>query len=51
MNIGMWRVNGNPKPCIDLDEILHTYAHLSKEGFGAGLTHSLSPLGLGGLTH
>jgi len=34
----MWRVNGNPNPCTDLDEILHTHPHLSKEGFGLGLT-------------
>jgi len=38
----MWRVNGNPNPCLDLDEILHAHHHLSKEGFGAGL--ALTPL-------
>jgi len=25
-------------PCTDRDEILHTHPHLSKEGFGPGLT-------------
>jgi len=25
----MWRANGNPNPCTDLDEILHTHPHLS----------------------
>jgi len=34
----MWRANGNPTPCTDLDEILHTHSYLSKEGFNAGLT-------------
>jgi len=43
----MWRANGNPNPCTDLDEILHTHPHLSKEGFGLGLTPR--PPGLGGL--
>jgi len=33
----MWRANGNPNPCTDLDEILHAHPHLSKEGFGPGL--------------
>jgi len=32
----MWRANGNPNPYSDLDEILHTHPHLSKEGFDAG---------------
>jgi len=46
----MWRVNGNPNPCTDLDEIFHAHSHLSKEGFGANLTPAhLPPLGLGGL--
>jgi len=36
----MWRANGNPNPCTDLDEILHTYPHLPKEGFVAGLAPS-----------
>jgi len=34
----MWRVNGNPNPYPNLDEIVHTHPHLSKEGFGTGLT-------------
>jgi len=34
----MWRANGNPNPCTDLDEILHAHSYLSKEGFDAGLT-------------
>jgi len=25
MSVGMWRANGNPNPCTDLDEILHAY--------------------------
>jgi len=32
----MWRVNGNPNPCNNLAEILHTHPHLSKEGFLGG---------------
>jgi len=31
----MWRANGNPNPFTDLDEILHTHPHMSKEGVGA----------------
>jgi len=38
LSVGTWRANGNPNPCPNLDEILHTHSHLSKEGFGAGLT-------------
>jgi len=34
----MWRANGNPNPCTELDEILHAHPHLSKEGFGTGLS-------------
>jgi len=33
----MWRANGNPNPCTDLDEILHAHPHLPKEGFGGHL--------------
>jgi len=49
-SVGMWRANGNPNPCIDLDEILHAHSHLSKEGFGPGLTldsRLLTPWALG----
>jgi len=45
----MWRANGNPTPCTDLDEIFHTHPHLSKEGFGPGLTPAPSPPGPWGL--
>jgi len=45
----MWRANGNPNPCTDLDEIFHTHPHLSKEGFGPGLTPTPSPPGPRGL--
>jgi len=45
----MWRAKGNPNPYTDLDEILHAHPHLSKEGFGPGLTPPPHPLGLGGL--
>jgi len=45
----MWRANGNPNPCTDLDEIFRAHPHLSKEGFGAGFTPSPSPLGMAGL--
>jgi len=45
--VGMWKANGNPNPCTDLDEILHPHPHLPKEGFGEGLTPSPSPLGPG----
>jgi len=44
----MWRANGNPNPCNDLDEIFHAHPHLSKEGFGAGLTPAHSALGFRG---
>jgi len=47
-SVGMWRANGNPNPCIDLDEISHAHSYLSKEGFDTGLTPSPT-LGLGGL--
>jgi len=47
----MWRANGNPNPCIDLNEISQAHLHLPKEGFGAGLTPTASPLGLGGLKY
>jgi len=43
LSVGMWRANGNPNPCTDLDEILHTHSHLSKEGFGTGLIPAPSP--------
>jgi len=49
LSVGMWRANGNPNPCTDLDEILHAHSFLSKEGFDAGLTPPLTPLGLGDL--
>jgi len=45
----MWRVNGNSSPCTNSDKIYHAHPHLSKEGFGAGLTPAPLPLGLGGL--
>jgi len=47
----MWRANGNPISCSDLDEILHAHPHLSKKGFGAGMFDPLPlpHLGLGGL--
>jgi len=41
----MWRANGNPNPCTDLDEILHVHPHLSKESFGAHLNPTALPLG------
>jgi len=49
LSVGRWRANGNPNPCTNLDEILHAHPHLSKEGFGPGLTPPPHPLGLGGL--
>jgi len=33
----MWRANGNPNPCVDLDKILNAHPHWSKDGFGAVL--------------
>jgi len=39
LSVGVWRANGNPNPCTDLDEILHTHPHLS------GLTPAPSPPG------
>jgi len=44
-----WYVEALWNPCTDLDEILHSHPHLSKEVFGQGLTLAPSPLGLGGL--
>jgi len=44
-SVGMWGANGNPNPCTDLDEILHTDPHLSKGGFGPGLAPALGPPG------
>jgi len=38
MFVATWKLNGKPNPCTDLDKILHTHRHLSKEGFGAVLT-------------
>jgi len=40
-----WYVEGqwNANPCTDRDEILHPHPHLSKEGFGAGLSPAPSP--------
>jgi len=49
LSIGIWRANGNPNPCSNLDEIFQAHPHLSKEGFGAGLTTAPSHVGLGGL--
>jgi len=45
----MRRANGKPNPCTNLDEILHTHPHLSKEGFGPGLTPAPALPGPGGL--
>jgi len=42
-SVGMWRVNRNPNPCTDLDEILHEHSFLSKKGFDAGLTPPSRP--------
>jgi len=50
-SVGMWRANQNPNPCTDQIKILHAHPHLSKEGFGAGLTPVPSHLGLGCLKH
>jgi len=41
----MWRAHGNLNPCTDLDEIFNAHPHLSKEGFGAGLTPAPSTPG------
>jgi len=43
LSVGMWRAIGNPNPCTNLDEILHTHPHLSNEGFAPGLTPATSP--------
>jgi len=43
LSVSMWRANGNPNPCTHLNEILHTHPHLSKEGFGTGLTLAPPP--------
>jgi len=48
VSVGMWRANGNPNSCTYLDEILHAYPHLFKEGSGSGLTPAPSPPGPGG---
>jgi len=44
MFVGMWRANGNPNSSTDLDEILYAHPHLSKEGFGPGLTPPPPPV-------
>jgi len=49
MTVGMWRHNGNPNTCANLDEILHTHPHMSKECFGEGLTLPPHSSGQGGL--
>jgi len=49
LSVGMWRANGNPNPCTDLDEILQVHFYMSKEGFGPGLTPTPSPPGPRGL--
>jgi len=49
LSVGMWRDNGNPNPYSDFNEILQAHPHLSKEGFGVGLTPLLPHLDLGGL--
>jgi len=38
VSVGMSRAYGNLNPYTDLDEIFHPHPHLSKKGFGAGLT-------------
>jgi len=49
LHVGMWRANGNSNPCMDLNEIMHTHPHLSKEGYGTllnPLPHPPGPRGL-----
>jgi len=47
----MWRANGNPNPCTNLDEILHPHPHQSKVGFGLiPPPHPHSPWAWGALT-
>jgi len=43
LSLGVWKVNGKPNPCTNLDEILHAHLHLPKKGFDAGLTMASSP--------
>jgi len=45
----MWRANGNPNPCTNLDETLHAHSHLSSEGFSPGLIPAPSCPGPWGL--
>jgi len=48
--VGMWRANGNPNLCIDLDEILHTHTPSPvQESFWCRFDPHPSPLGLRGL--
>jgi len=49
LSVGVWRVNENPNPCTNLNEILQEHPHLSKEGFGVGLTPLPHLPGPGGL--
>jgi len=44
LSVGMWRAYGNPNPWTNLNEILQAHPHLSKEGFGLGLTPNPSPI-------
>jgi len=48
-SVGMWRANGIPNSCTNLDEILLAHSYLSKEGFDAGLTPTPHTPGPGGL--
>jgi len=45
----MWRANGNPNTCIELDEIFHAHPHLSKGRFWCRFDPLPLPPGPGGL--
>jgi len=51
LSVGVWRANGNPNPCTDLDKILHGHPYLSKKGFDAGSTPCPLLPGNWGLKH
>jgi len=41
LSVDMWRANGSPNPCKDLNKFFPAHPHLSKEGFGAVLNPAL----------
>jgi len=51
LSVGMWRSNGNPNLCTNLDEILHAHPPAFQGRFWSRFDPAPSPLSLGGLKH